>query len=305
VVVGAEGLILISTNAVDWIRVPSPVTTDLNGIARAGSRFCITTSQRNPGDPNALFSLDGANWTTSSFPDLSQLPFPPFGSPYHTTWIMPVGSTFLVGAGGIVQDVWQYFPGAAGGWRLNSLRAVYGGGAEGNGRIVVLDHYVGAFVSNNRGTNWTSLAGTNTGGSWPVMNTLGNCLAFGNGLFVAGPGLLTSVDGETWNRRAHPFEGYVSDICFGQGTFVVATSKGIYQSAEVSKPYIDAKRMPDGDKVRLTVSGEVGRPYRLQTSTNLSTWTDHGRFTNTTFSADLTNSVGAGTNQLFFRVVSP
>ena len=306
---GSGGTILVSTNAIDWTQVPSPVTTPLNGIAAAGSRFCIVTSQGTTSDPQTLFSFDGEFWMPSAFPefDLVNLPIPPLGQPYHAYWVLAVSDTFLAGgSSSIVQNVWRY-TGALGGWRATSTGTVYVDGAEGNGRIVVLDYYGGAVVSKNLGSNWTSHTATNIGGNDPIFKGFGHCLTFGNGVFVGGSGrgLITSLDGETWELRSAFTNTWIHDVAYGHGRFVVATRDGIYQSAGVSKPYIDAKMIPDEDKVRLTVSGEVGRPYRLQISTNLSTWTDRSRFTNTTFSADLTNNVGAGTNQLFFRVVSP
>lgn len=96
--------------------------------------------------------------------------------------------------------------------------------AFGNGRFVAVSGSGAAFTSTN-GTNWTRTEGVSPNGLIKVT--------FGQGLFVALTGAYqygtngatayyaTSADGVTWDSRMVNVPGYVSDITFGDGKFVL------------------------------------------------------------------------------------
>ena len=57
--------------------------------------------------------------------------------------------------------------------------------------------------------------------------------------------------------------------------------------------------------VALSVSGEIGRSYRLQTSSDLTTWNDRLAYSNSTPLMQFVDPVAPGSTRLFYRVVSP
>jgi hypothetical protein len=143
----------------------------------------------------------------------------------------------------------------------------------------------------------------------------GSDIAFGNGIFVVGRsllrnGFLTTTDGITWAKRDLFSGASVDSVAFGKGTFVAACSggtypAGIYQSRSVIDPIIQIDKQAGLQAMTLAISGQQERQYRLQTSSDLQTWTDYRGYTNTTPTVIFQEPLPLGSTQLFYRVVSP
>ena len=166
-------------------------------------------------------------------------------------------------------------------------------------------------ISTDSGDSWFSSNDTN------VCPPQGGCdfgkdLTFGPSTFVvvrsyigllANKGLVTSGDGATWTNRSGLTGLAIETIAFGNGTFVAAGSTGIYR-AEVAPPVLLAERMAASNAIRLTISSELGR-YRLQSSSNFSSWGDVLSFTNKGPPNEFVEAIDGSLDTSFYRVVSP
>ncbi|MGC3959043.1 MAG: hypothetical protein QM813_14190 [Verrucomicrobiota bacterium] len=98
----------------------------------------------------------------------------------------------------------------------------------------------------------------------------------------------------------------ICKIAYGARTFVVAGNGcGILQSDSTVPPELSLEKLQDGSGVVLSVSGEVGRNYRLQYRSDLQgdQWNDLLTFTNDRPTVAVTNLTSDW--QRFYRVKSP
>jgi hypothetical protein len=80
---------------------------------------------------------------------------------------------------------------------------------------------------------------------------------------------------------------------------------GIYQSESAALPIIWISLQTNPKAVHLNIWGEVGRPYRLQISPDLQSWSDYLIYTKTAPTFQFLDPVATGPTQRFYRVVSP
>lgn len=192
--------------------------------------------------------------------------------------------------------------------------------AIGNGRAVVIGWEGWPRVSSNLGLTWnfspseviTPGVAEHPGYTLPMV---GSDITFGNGTFLVargflGNGFLTTADGVTWVSRDLFLRAGIESVAYGNGTFVAlctggAYPPGIYQSMPTSIPCLTAQLMSNSNTVVLNLSGEVGRRYRLQTSSDFQTWTDLRTYTNDTPTIQLVDPDPPEAAMRFYRAVSP
>jgi hypothetical protein len=312
VAVGTSGTILISSNAISWTLVVTTNTCDLNDAVSDGIKFVIGTTRTTTSQPNVLLSQNGTNWTPITFPNL----FPgPHGISFGTHSLVAVGSTFFAaGNDNIVSDIWK----SSGGTTWQNVRNAghsIQGIAYGNGRLISIGIEGNALISTNFPSfqTWFSSPYYTNQCFFDSCPLQGSGIAFGNSTFVAlhwtssfssDPGLIVTTNGLTWSNRSALLTKNLSSITFGNDTFVAAGANGIYQSEPISTPGLSLSKNSSSNAINISVSGKVGRAYRLQTSINISNWFDRLIFTNTSASMEfiepITNSSG-----LFYRAVTP
>ena len=157
-----------------------------------------------------------------------------------------------------------------------------------------------------------------------ISNNLG-AIAFGNGVFVALPTtvtlgfaghpfepaiqnqILTSTDAANWQTKAPGTGSPLKAITFGNGSFMVVGDGGaILESDPILS--LTGRQIPSG--FELTRAGGVGRPCRIQATTNLSgtngtNWIDVYAFTSTAMMTHFTDTSPSNIPHRFYRAVSP
>lgn len=299
VAVGTGGTILISSNAMDWTSIVTTNNCDLNDVAYGNNKFITVATRATINQPNALSSPDGMNWSKVIFPNAQP---DQFGS-YGTYTLVAVGNIFIAaGSPSIASYIWRSNGGSTWENRGYNYEAIQGI-AFGNGRFVTIGFEGPPLVSTDLGLTW------GISGTYPCNFSClqGRAIAFGNSTFVAShsyfSGLVTTTNGLTWTRRSALTGNETISLAFGNGAFVAAGSGGIYQSEPVSTPGLSVTRNST-NALNLTAAGEVGRAYRLQTSTNLSNWSDHFHYTNTLPAMEFIEPV-TNHSPLYYRAVTP
>jgi hypothetical protein len=301
-VVGRAGTILSSIDATNWNLVATAHSCDLNDVVYAPLhfRFVVGTTRATTAQPNALISTDGAVWEGVEFPFPLGMPSS-FGSFYTSTLTVAGGA--IIAAGGIlfIADVWRSTTGGSTWQRLTNSNSSGQGIAFGGGRTLIVGVLGKPFVSGNGGNSWSSV----TNGLFP-MDFGGTDVAYGSGTFLVSrsyASLLSTPDCIIW--KTNNFFGRASGVAYGDGTFVIATQTGIYQSDSLIAPRITPRWDPLTRWLVLTISGEVGRGYRLQTTTDFEGWSDFRSYTNSAPTTEIWYPAYSDAAPHFFRVVSP
>jgi Immunoglobulin domain/Regulator of chromosome condensation (RCC1) repeat len=339
--VGTNGLIVTSTNGVNWEIQNSGTTNDLrgvaNGVTAAFDQIFIVVGEKG----TILRSADGITWTnipTAYNQDLNDVAYTSFMFKFVATTTrtstgqpnvllidninpvsgviflsgpdrvhsIDVSGTTLIAAGSssIVDDLWRSLNGTS--WqRITNSGQSIGGIAHGNGRFLTVGYEGGPAISTNQGLKWefaSSALFTNL--------MVGADVAFGNSGFLTARanrwGLLTTADGFAWEQRTAFTGDYIISVAFGNGTFVVVSRggvlpAGIYQSESVLIPMLSINRQAPG--VLLRLSGEIGHAYQIQSSTDLQTWSNRWDFT---LPSSATQFMDSATDPLrFYRGVRP
>ncbi len=319
VAVGTGGTTLRSTDSTNWSVYVDPMVTntcDMNDVAFKGTKFVATVTRHNSTEPNVLVSFAGAIWTGKTFPPSPNAPRDAY--PFYMTEIVATSTNFIaVGGYWPGFDIWRSTDGNT--WEYAANANMYSEGlAWGNGRLIIVGWEGWPCVSTNEGVSWFATSSTEI---WPYSPTttsamVGSDIAFGNSTFVVvrswmqslGNGLLVTSDGVNWSTRS-AFSNpslKAESIAYGKGAFVVACSpSGIYQSAPVATPFMTSSKVAGSDALNLQIQGEVGRAYRLQSSTDLANWSDVVSYTNTApvmeFVEPITNTIV----RQFYRAISP
>lgn len=303
VAVGDNGCILTSPNGISWTR--SPATTNnmrLNSVAFGNGRFIAVASRTFSDASNVLLSFDGVNWDGKSFaPAFADPSSYCYGTPYVLRSIGFGNGTF-VAVGDICSSIWTSTSGSTWSNRGNANQEYFSGVAYGNGMFMAVGAE-GPIMTSTNGIQWDRRI-QNTNEIQGDINFIGYGVGFGNGTFVIAreprTSVLTTTNGVLWKSRTAPVEG-VTTFAFGGGTFVGVGSK-IVQSAPVSVPDFEPIRFSSGI-AQLNFSGEIGRGYRLQISTNLVTWNDLLSYTNTQATMSFSESISD--TRRFYRIISP
>jgi hypothetical protein len=302
----SEREVLTSPDAVTWsTRVwndQSPaVYTTLTDIAYGNGLFVAVgyDALKYYHDGVAFSSVDGETW-------ISQPPEIYFGPLKAITY----GAGKFVAVGGNVpcscsRNIATSTNGLTWTSPTPDLDRSFAGVSAGNGLLVAVggrncgQSLCGAINSSaDGGVTWAS-PGTS--------NAVLSGITYGNGTFVAvGPNglILTWSDANSWAERGSGTSNALLRIAYGNRTFVAVGEGIIFQSADISTPCLSG-RLSNSGSFKLTITGEIGRRYRLQgTSTLLAeNWTDLLTFTNTEAVTQWIETEGF--TQRFYRAVSP
>ncbi|HEY1718864.1 MAG TPA: hypothetical protein VGH42_11325 [Verrucomicrobiae bacterium] len=292
----SSGSMVVSTNGVDWTAyVVFPSRTNIIAVAYGNGTFVMMADYSNPSMPGsslnlALLSQDGINWTPSTTINASYAPLND----------MAFGSNLFCAVG---QQGNVYTSPDAVNWITHNIgqSAINYTVAYLNGRFIVSSQ-AGSLVTSTNGSDWVingGNLGVFTGGRW----------CFGHNAFVAIGSLYdsfyeTSSDGVTVSIRSPnsvsetPLS--VSSVAFGAGTFVAVGASGLIVQSVPMLSMISALSVSQG--IKINVTGDIGRNFVLETTTNLpaNSWTSLFSVTNAPYS---TNFIDVVTNvpQRFYR----
>ena len=321
VAVGNKGTILTSLDGLTWVRAASGVTVDLYGLTFANSIFYAV------GDGGALLaSTNGADWSFRSSGTSSRL--------HDVAWAG--GRYIAVGRDGTTASSLDGVT-----WTPHYLATnlYLRGIAYGNGRYVAAGGRGQFFISTDA-TNWTQVDSgivwdlndvtfgdglfvaisdigfvlTSSDGTRWTTNDLQldenlRTVSFANGLYIAAGNvgnLLSSPDGVAWTRHRTGFSDNFRGMCYAEGGFtLVGNNTTILQSGSFVPAQLAVRGRPTTTGFELTIQGETGRTYRLQTSSDLVHWIDLFTFSNSEYSTSYLETHAPGLQSRFYRAVSP
>jgi hypothetical protein len=300
VAVGARGTVLTSANGFEWEAQNPGVTNDLFGIAYGNGAFVVVGGdQEGAGMHVILTSTNGVEWTLRA-------------SGTNVLFDVVFGESKFVAVGRYFADRFSHSVvlTSEDGLAWNRLETDFHFGvkaiAYGANQFVAVGTYSrggaqGYAIVSKDGTNWTRTEQIGLG-----IDLLD--ITFGNGTFVlvgSHSYIADSVDGLDWRGRFLDTTRHLVGVAYGKGTFVaVGTAGMIVQSQNVAVPSIGRPSFTEKGAT-MTVSGEIGRRYRVQSSRDISTWTDIGAFTNRAPMMDFVDPLTTEVAQRFYRVISP
>ena len=291
VAVGKLGLILTSPDGVIWTSRASGTDHYLKGVAYGNGVYVAVGS----GGGTILSSSNGLTWTVRvlSAEDLN-------GITFGNGLFLAVGNGALGGESLILTstngEMWD-FPSSGTGKNLR-------GAAYGNDRFVIVGND-GTILNSLEGADWTNSAM----GCLSTNNLRG--ITYANGAFAAVGNfgaIRTSAEGAIWTCRSSGTTNNLHSVAYGHGTFVaVGNSATIVQSESFSPGRLAVRGRSNSDGFELAVTGEIGRTYRVQASTNLATtnWIDLFTLENMAGTTVFLDSAAGSSSQRFYRLISP
>lgn len=252
VLVGASNLVAVSTNGLDWERIPYPRDNDgepeyvrLDGVGAARGRIVVVTAETVGG------TYDGTNW--------HRHPFSRHVSVVHGGRL---GSERFVAVSGEETVSWS-----SDGLAWTSRRFASGnsfeGVAHGNGLFVAVTLQGRSFVSAD-GATWGSNGSPLPPGYSPDHVT------FGGGVFFlcAGQSILTSFSGSGWTPHLLPLPGALAASGYADGVVLAAGEDGeLLRSADV-RPTLAGVPLPDGSAFGITLRGGMALTRWLQSASS-------------------------------------
>lgn len=179
-------------------------------------------------------------------------------------------------------------------WTLNNVTGP--GKLVAFGKGVFVSPWGGHFATSTDATNWTAAGSI-------AINP--NAITFAMGMFVTVGNsgvILTSPDGVNWRPRNSGVTNNLQAVAFAGSSFMAVGDGGlILQSGPIFN--LLGRKSPGGFELQLT--GEVGRSYRLQVSSDLRNWSDYVGFTSTQPTTSLLDPSGGQSLTRFYRAVSP
>ncbi len=253
VAVGDGGMVVLSTNAVNWLRQPAPTTSSLYGVIYGADRFVAV------GDAGiVLWSTNGLAWNAVSAGPTNNFRRVAFGNGKFVALTDNLGLLCSSDS-----TLWQ--PSTNGVPNGRSFFGLYFGG----GSFVACGND-GAIITSSDGLNWTNTSVS----TWSTFF----CGAYGNGVFVtAGRGefgadqVASSTNGVFWTtQRLNNFYA----LCYGGGFFVGVFDGGPVQYSSDGKTWTNGSGAPGlGVAYGFGYYAAVGSSGAIFTATNPSTWT--------------------------------
>lgn len=281
-------IIFTSSDGIAWEQHDSPVEDALSDVIFANGIFMAVGGSQGI-DATVITSSDGENWNAQNVTMNTQL----YGVAYGNGVFAAAGYSGDIMVSGDNGATWSKRPSGS----SNMIRGI----SFQNGIFITGDNYGNVMTSTN-GTNW-HLKSTDTG-------FIFYDLAYGNGVFVAVGGFetLVSTNAIDW-QTLRSVEGMSPNaIIYCDGGFITAGGGGaILQSAYTTSPAI-VRAKTDVNGFRFSVTGEKGRPYRIQSSTSMNTdavWTNWLDHTNGLDPKWFVDSEVNGYSQRFYRLVLP
>jgi hypothetical protein len=285
--------VVTSSDGIHWTDQPEVPGVVLADVAYGNGIFVAVGS-------GTATSSDGVNWMPRPSESVNPLQSIAYGNGIFMALTV---SNIFISPDGIT---WTKRP-----WVEGTVRAVtYGAGlfAVVGQRVQNLccDVAAGAMWTSADGARWTQAGQVD---DIPALNTV----AYGNGLFLAlaAPyNLAIYAPTRGWtSQRMRPYTSWDiswSTAAYGAGTFVgVGGGGGIIQSDSFSRGILSGPKPSQGG-FEVTIAAEIGRHYRLQTSTNplADDWTDLLDVTPSEPISVVTNTAPAS-SQRFYRLASP
>jgi hypothetical protein len=319
IAVGPQGTILTSSNAVNWEQRPSGTTNTLHGVASQGGLYVAVGL-----GGTVLTSSNSVNWVLQ----------PPFTNGLE----IAAGNGVFAIAGRYIYTSADASPGS---WIQRTTNIFFFEGiAFAEGKFVAVGNSRLLYTSDD-GTNWAQqtvpapvvnfytvgygnglwVTAGFPGTTFRISNDLTNWasvpsgvdfsisgITYANGHFVACADygiILASTNGTNWVVRQTKSVRDLWAAAYVNSSWIVAGINGtILQSDSTAIPWL-VGNLDENDGFRLTISGEVGRAYRLQAASNFSTgnWQDLFAWTNTTGTTQFLDVTQLP--RRFYRAVSP
>jgi hypothetical protein len=309
VATGSGGVVAVSTNGIDWTSTVisnTPYLLYLFGATHGNAQFVAVGMQYNP-DPfeerAAIYtSADALSWSPTWISNTNSVPLE---VAYGNGRFVAVGSgypTYTSSDVFISRDGLNWTPHGSGNPDLFGI--VYGGGQ------FVATTGSALMLTSADGETWTP---------HPIALTNAHFygVGYGNGTYLAVGSvngsqqvLARSQDGTNWQTQVigPSREDYsLYDATFGARPFVVVGVWGPHamaQSSDVALPSFAAIQRFNGT-VALDIEGEIGRPYRLQVSSDLKSWNNLLNYTNDAAVTRVTDGSALLEKVRFYRSVSP
>jgi hypothetical protein len=291
IAVGSSGVLLTSPDLESWTSQNTQNYFDQFGMAAGGDLVVVV------GDKGAILtSTNGFDWASQYGGTTTDL----HGLAAGNGWFVAVGDAGVMIASTNGSEWSQQTQGLAGPLLTTDFKGV----AWGGGRFVVVGE-LGTILTSPDGTNWTQQMASTTEDL--------NGVAYGGGVFTivgngqTGPGvILTSTDGVHWVNRNSASLKNLRAVTWGEGEFmVVVNDTTILQSGPIPKPVLAVGTFRPGAGMDFRVRDDIIRPYRIQASTNLQTWTDIFVSGATPPETNLVDTAGSNLPARFYRMVSP
>jgi hypothetical protein len=162
-------------------------------------------------------------------------------------------------------------------------------------------------------TYWATMSVSSIGGYGGIQQWLSsNPTTDHGGLFSIWDTTATNADsfvvGYPMTQIAAPYQvgwldGYISDPTDQlSGSPIFHT---FYPNIAIPRPSISKPKVTTNKAFSMTISGELGRQYRIQVSTNLVTWGDITNLISTSATWQFIDSLLTNYPQRFYRVASP
>jgi len=252
------------------------------------------------GSHSAHRSTNGSGWTTTPMAASLQK------VAYVNGHFLAVGDSMWGSLNGITWT--QVHPDPP----LDLSRATLTGVAYGNGVYVVVGYDASPAVGISQGEPTVLVSADGT--VWSKLRLDASlpdvrAVTFAAGLFVAvGPGgIFTSMDGRTWTKRTTIPGTILRSVLFAQNSFFAVGDAGVVlQSGSLAGTLqLFARRETVPTDLELEVRKLSGATVRIQTSTNLQTWSDWQTVTDPGPNVILSDPAGTHQMRKFYRGVSP
>ena len=213
VLVGDAGIIIVSSNLVNWTEIAGCHRSAISAIA-CNSNLCIASAQPiyhdsfNFADFTTLVSTDGVSWavSTTNMPDMADL--------------TSGGGQFV----GISQNNIYTTTDGYNWQNSDSFSNTLHGVCFVNGQFIAVGDN-GGILESADGTNWSNQSVATSGSL--------SGIAFGNGIYVAAGSIAaTSSDSISWSLCPSNPPAVIRQIVFGKGLFVAAANGGTLTSQD-------------------------------------------------------------------------
>jgi len=178
-----------------------------------------------------------------------------------------------------------------------------GGFASGNGVMLGLN-WRGVFALSRDGLSWSNyLSGLDY--CYGIVYARGNFVAVGGKFAGLGRRISTSTNGLNWQTHYYePSLPRMHGVTYGKHRFVAVGSDGAILVSATMLQLTGLGLVQDG--FHLTLNGDVGAIYRLQTATDraLPDWRDVLVVTNTGGVTDLVDTTASQSGKRFYRAVA-
>ena len=301
--------IFTSTDGLNWTQRQSGTSNALGALAYGNSRFVALA-----GPLNVVVSSDGVNWIEHE----TWARVPLVAVTYGNGQFVAVGGSYRSGSGSLASSDGVNWVQCECGQLTIPNAVAYGGGRFVQAGYPDVDiNFI--IASSPDGLNWLdSQAVTPLG---PFLNGL----AYGGGLFVAvgggqaggfgtdyyvgswvvqGPvAIVASTDGKNWVQHNSVELGDLRAIAYGNGRFVAIGPGGmILESGSIIT--LSVAPHPGTGLLTLSLSGPTGLSYRIQSSTDLTSWQKLTSITTTQSTSVILDALPPGSGRVFYRAYS-